>query len=269
MPNGQHHSQYPPQKPRAFRMSRTIFALMLREMSTTYGRSAFGYLWAILEPAAGIMLLTFVFSMAFRSPPIGDSFPLFYATGFLPFIAYMDISQKTSVALRFSRPLMAFPAVTYADALLARLLLNCLTQFLVFGVVLGAITYLYGAEVIINYPILLSGILMAFTLGFGIGVLNCFLLSMFPIWERTWAILTRPLFIISGIFFLPESVPEPFRSWVLYNPIVHVIGQVRRGVYQTYAGDYVSPIYVYGLSLTCLMVGLIFLRRYHRYILQD
>ena len=51
---------------RRFASLRAIAALVLREMSTTNGRSPGGYLWAILEPAAGIALLTIVPGRATR-----------------------------------------------------------------------------------------------------------------------------------------------------------------------------------------------------------
>ena len=53
-------------------MGRTVLALMLREMATTYGRSAGGYLWAILDPVLGIALLSVLFSLALRHPPRAD-----------------------------------------------------------------------------------------------------------------------------------------------------------------------------------------------------
>ncbi len=68
------------QRPRGFRSLRTVSALVLREMSTTYGRSAIGYLWAFIEPTAGLVLLTLVMSIIVVAPPIGTSFALFYAS---------------------------------------------------------------------------------------------------------------------------------------------------------------------------------------------
>ena len=94
---------------------RTIGALFIREMSTTHGRNAFGYAWAVLEPVAGIALLSLVFSLAFRSPSLGTNFPLFYASGLLPFMAYMDVSQKVAQSIRFSRQLIFYPGVTFVD----------------------------------------------------------------------------------------------------------------------------------------------------------
>lgn len=244
--------------------TRTIIALMLREMSTSYGRSALGYLWAILEPVAGVMLLTFLFSFAFNSPPIGHHFGLFYASGVLPFLAYMDVSQKISVSLRYSQPLMSYPGVTFFDALMARFIINSLTQVMVFVVVFACLFGIYKLNATFDVPKLALGFAMTFALALGVGTLNCFLLSSYPLWERIWAVLNRPLFIVSCVFFLFTSIPEPFRSWLWWNPIVHLIGQVRSGIYPTYDAHYVSPFYVFMVSGVTFALGLLLLRRYHR-----
>lgn len=248
---------------------RSISALMLREMSTTYGRSALGYFWAVLEPSAGIILLTAIFSLAFVDPAIGTSFPLFYATGMMPFLAYTDVSQKTSVALRFSKALMFYPRVTFVDALIARFLTNAISQILITAIVFWVIIVFSRLDVLLAPVAIFNGFLMAFALALGIGTLNCYLLSVYPFWERAWAVLNRPMFIISGIFYVFNSVPMPYRDWLWWNPLVHIIGQVRRGVYPTYDGSYVSPLYVYSISAVCFATGLLLLRRYHRDISND
>lgn len=260
-------ANFTPQNPRSFRMGRTVGALVLREMSTTYGRTSFGYLWAILEPAAGILLLTIVFSLALRSPGLGTNFPLYYASGLLPFMAYMDISAKVSHSLRFSKPLMSFPAVTYMDALLGRLVLNGLTQFMVVCLVLALIVQAYQLDVSFNYAEVAGGLCLAIYLGFSFGAINCFLFERFPSWERIWGIAMRPMFFISCIFFLFESVPPPFNDILWFNPLVHITGLVRRGIYASYPATYVSVLYVVGLASVLLVLGLLLLRKHHRDLL--
>lgn len=256
-----------PSPARRFKTSRTVAALLLREISTTHGRSSIGYLWAVLEPVAGIALLTFIFALTFHAPPMGNSFAFFYASGFLPFTAYLDISAKVSASIRFSRPLLFYPGVTFVDALVARFLLSAMTQILVIAIVVGAMIPLLGIEAILDLPAIGLALLMTGALALGIGTLNCFLIEALPSWERIWAILNRPLFIVSAVFFLFESVPLPYRDWLWFNPLVHIVGQMRKGFYPTYEGSYVSPVYVFAVSGVCLLLGLVFLGRYHRNIL--
>ncbi|MBS4011431.1 MAG: ABC transporter permease [Roseovarius sp.] len=245
----------------------TVIALMLREMSATYGRSALGYLWAVLEPVAGIFLLTFIFSLGFKSPSLGTNFPLFFATGILPFMAYMDISNKMSVSLRFSKQLLFYPGVTYTDALIARFILNVITSIMIAVILLPLIIIVYDLNVIVDMGAIAWGYTLTFALGAGIGTLNCFLLSVFPIWERAWAVLNRPLLIISGVIFLFDSIPLPYRDWMWWNPLIHPIGLVRKGIYSTYDATYVSSVFVMAVSGITLALGLLLLRRYHRDII--
>lgn len=248
---------------------RVVMALILREMTTSYGRSPGGYLWAILEPVLALGLMSFVFSMAFRSPGLGDNFPLFYATGYLPFMLYSDLAAKVGQAIRFSRPLLTYPSVKFSDAILARFLLNAMTHLVVALVVFSGIIMIFDAKNILYLPAILNAFLMAMTLGLGVGTLNCFLTMRFPIWERIWVIANRPLFIISCILFLFDSVPEPFRSVLWYNPLVHVTGEMRRGFYATYDASYVEPTFAYGISIGSLLLGLILLGRYNRKLLNE
>lgn len=252
---------------RRFRILRSISALVVREMSTTYGRSFGGYFWAVAEPVAGIALLSFVFSLALRSPPIGDNFPIYYATGFLPFILFRDVQQKTAACLRFSRQLLFYPTVSYADALIGRFILTTLTQVLVFYLVISVIMGIWETRTFMDPTLILSSLGAAAVLGVGIGTLNCYLFWIAPVWEQVWTVLNRPLVLISGVIFLHERVPQPWQDYLWWNPLVHVTGQMRRGFYPQYQGEYVTMLYVYGIGLVALVIGLILLNRYNRDIL--
>lgn len=249
---------------RSFPSARAILALVLREMSTTYGRSPGGYLWAFIQPIAGIALLSAIFSLGFKTPRIGTNFAIFYATGLIPFMMALDLASKMAASISFSRALLNYPAVTFVDALVGRFIVNILTQLLVAYVVLTGIILIFDTKTVVDFPIVVNGFCLAIVLGVGIGTLNCFLFTMFPVWQVTWSILTRPLVLISGVIFIYDFVPEPYASYLWYNPFVHVVGEVRKGFYPGYHALYVSSLYAYGVGLACLILGLIFLSRYHR-----
>lgn len=251
-----------------FRMARTVVALMLREISTRYGRSPGGYLWEIVEPIAGIALLSFVFSLTFRTPAIGTNFPLFYASGFLPFSIYLDLSGKIAKSLTFSRPFLQYPSVTFVDTIIARLLLNVLTQMTVVVLILYGIEVIYDLDIIWNFAALAAGLAMVIVLAAGIGMLNAYLFLEFPIWERGWSILMRPLFLLSGVFFLYSQMPAGAQKVLWYNPLLHVVAMFRKGIYGTYNADYASPLYVVSLGVVLIFFGLLLLRRHHQRLLE-
>ncbi len=250
------------------RMARTVVALMLREMATTYGRSAGGYIWAVLEPVLGVVLLTVLFSMALRSPGLGSNFPLFYATGYLPFAMFSGLANKTAASIRYSRPFLAYPSVTFVDALIARVVLNVLTNVAVIAIVIGGIFVIYQLPGPVDMASVFEALLLVALLGSGVGVLNCYLMTAFPIWEHIWHILTRPLFLVSGIFFLYDLMPAKAQDLLWYNPLIHCVGLMRRGFYPTYEASYLSRAFVVGVALTLLLAGLALLERNHRKLLE-
>ncbi len=238
-------------------------------MATTYGRSPGGYVWAIAEPVGAIAVLSVAFSIAFHAPSLGSNFPLFYATGYLPFMMYSDLAAKVATSIRFSRPLLFYPRVTYIDAIIARWILNALTHMLVFAIVVSGIAVAYGVQLQIRFESVALSLFLAGMLGGSVGVMNCFMFMRFPLWERLWGIANRPLFIISGVFFVFESIPDPYRGFLWYNPIVHLVGSMRHGLYPDYRADYVSPAYVLGVSLVVLVVGLQLLQRFHKELINQ
>jgi capsular polysaccharide transport system permease protein len=272
--NPEDWSLRPAQRPRLrtvrprFVSLRTVTALVLREMSTTYGRSPGGYLWAVLEPAAGIALLTFVFALFLRNPPLGDSFALFYATGIIPFLTFSDISNKIAQALNFSRSLLAYPRITFLDAIVARLLLNGMTQVMVAAVIFGVMLNLIETRTILHLDDAALALVLAAMLALGVGTLNCYLVTRFPVWQQVWGIAMRPLGLISGIIHVYDMLPRELQAVLWYNPLVHVLGLMRRAFYVGYDAPYVSVPYVVGVALVCFALGLALLRKTYHDLLQ-
>lgn len=248
---------------------RCVGALVLREMATTHGRIPGGYLWAVAEPLLGIALLSAIFAISFHAPALGSSFPLFYASGLLPFLAFSDITGKLAQALNFSRPLFAYPAVGVLDALLARFLLATLTQLAVASLLLTGLLSLSETRATPQVAVLASAGGLLAVLSFGIGAMNCLLIGLAPLWQRIWAIAMRPMFLISGVFFTFEAVPLPWRDVLWWSPLIHIVGLVRRGLYPGYDAAYVSGSYVLALGLGLSLLAGIGLRRWYRDILSD
>jgi len=213
-------------------------------------------------------LLSVVFSLAFHAPSLGTNFVLFYASAYLPFMLFMDVSGKVATSIRFSKPLLDYPALTMPDVIIARFVLNFITHLLVILLFLTGIFLIFDLPLQIEFSAIANCLAMAGALALGVGVMNCYLMMAFPVYERLWQIATRPLVIVSGLFFLLESVPIPFRDALWWNPLFHITGEMRRGLYPIYGATYVSPIYVYLLSLCLITIGFLILKRNYRDLLQ-
>lgn len=258
-----------PQPARRFKTARTILALVLREMQTTYGKNAGGYAWALLEPIGGIAVLALVLTLVnIRTPGLGTNLPLFLASGLLMLTMFGALSGRISQSVMFSKPLLFYPGVRYLDAIVARFLLNAITQLLVLYIVIAGIVLLFDLRLVLRMEWVLLAVGLTWVFALGVGVMNAFLIGMAPVWQQVWSILTRPLFLISTVFYTFEAIPGEWRDVLWWNPLVHVVGYMRRGLYPTYDAAWASWSYVAGLGATLLVLGLLFLWRFHRRILE-
>lgn len=247
---------------------RGMVALILREMSTRYGRSPGGYAWSVLEPLGMIVILAIGFSLLFRSPALGTSFILFFATGFVPFSTFQKISNVSARSIDFSRALLAYPVLGWGEAVLARLILNTLVQALVACAVLGGILLVQETTAILSVGPILLAMSLAVLIGFGVGLVNCVLIGFFPAWENVWTIATRPLFLGSGVLILYRDLPPLAQDILWFNPLLHIAGIMREGFYPTYVAQYVSLPFTAGVALGLVALGLLLMQRFHLELLE-
>ncbi len=233
-----------------------MFALVIREMTTRYGNKFGGYMWAVLDPVLTIAVLTSIFSAVARVPALGRSFPLFFATGYVVFYMYRSTSEQVSSAIEANRALLNYPIVTPFDAIFARILLQAATLFVVTVLLFGGLALVTPLERL-NFEPIFTASFFAILLGAGVGSCNIVFFHMNSTYQQIWGIVNRPAFIISGVFFLPEALPPPFRDYLMWVPFVHLVGLFRTGFYPTYRASYVDMTYVIGFSVSTLVIGLL------------
>ncbi|SFR15587.1 ABC transporter permease [Poseidonocella sedimentorum] len=245
-----------------FRSMRTIFALILREMTTSYGRTPGGYLWAVLEPIAVIAILSVAFSLLLRAPSLGTSFILFYASAVLPLRFFLIIQSSIAGAINFNRGLMAYPRVTVFDSVFARGILALLTQIMVNAIVLWGIFQFEDIREIIDPGPILLAYACSLWLAFGVGMLHAYLTYAFQLYARVWNVSSRPLLLLSGVFYTFEDLPQIARDIFWYNPMIHITGLSRSGYFASYHPEYISLSYVFVFGLIPMFFGALILRRF-------
>jgi capsular polysaccharide transport system permease protein len=252
-----------------FQRLRVIAALVMRGMGARNSRSAGGYLWAILEPLGGTLLLAVAFSLMLRTPPLGTSFILFYATGIIPFRLYSAMANQVSGAISSNRGLLAYPVVNPLDAVFAKFALTFVTDFLVAVGLFTGIALFTDADIALDLAPVAAAFVLASLLGLGVGTLNCVLFGFFPTWKNVWSVLSRPLFLLSGVLYIYEGVPVAFQAILWWNPLLHVIGLMRAGFYASYEPAYVSVPYVLAIAGTLFLVGGWLLRRHASFLIEQ
>ena len=247
---------------------RVLYAIMLRETRTRYGRQRLGYLWAIIEPMLFVGIFFALFSLAGRPEASGMPLLTFLITGASTYILFRDGLMSCMTASTMNKSLLAFPQVTLFDLTTARGLLEMATHF-------TAALLLILSVACFDEPVEVENMLSATFWFFSAGVLGLgggmgfgALVTLFPsVQPLVQAILGRPMFFISGLFFTTDMVPENVLDFALLNPLLHITELIRSAFFREFESQHASPEFVILFILAVLFLGMLIQRALRRRIL--
>ena len=235
---------------------RVIGALVLRETRSRFGRSQLGYLWAIAEPLSYVILFSLIISSMGRHPPFGPDSALFFATGILPYFLFSNLVRSVSAAFDANEALLTYPIVKPIDTLFARGALELATSGLVMIVMFTGLTIVNRVPGPANMPVLAAAMLGLALLGFGVGAVNAVMGRLFSSWRQIYDTATRPLMLVSAVFFTLDSLPSSIRDAVAMIPVAHGVELFRAGYYSNYHSTAVDAGYLLASGLVLSLMGL-------------
>ena len=244
---------------------RVWVALILRESKTRFGRNKLGFLWALIEPLAYVGMFLVIRGALRDRIPFGQDMALFLVTGILTFRMFMAVTSRGLGAIVSNLALIAYPPVKPLDVIMARVVLETLTMYVIWAITLGLLSIFIEGEVIADHAKLVAALAALTYLSFSFATLNGVLGVLWPTWERIWGLFRFPMFITAGIFFLPVSMPPAMQAVIEWNPVLHAIEWVRTAIYMTYE-PLLSIPYLLGFSTLALCVALV-LERGYRYVI--
>ncbi len=234
-----------------------IRALMRREIRARFAGGPLGYLWVFLTPLAWIGALVVSFEHLGRSPAIGADVPSFVATGMLPYVVFRQTITAMSRAAAGARSLMHLAPMTMGDILIAAALLELLNALVIFAVIFLLIAIAYGPVWPADPLTVMLAVGQAALLGAAFGRLAAALGRISDVFARLIPIALRPLFWISGIFFIAAELPGPIAAILWWNPLLHVVEMLRGGFFAGFSPSIADPGYVLGASAFLAALALI------------
>lgn len=239
---------------------RVVGALVLREMHTRFGEFKAGYLWAVVEP--GIHVLSFAFIIAYfaHAAPLGSSLEVFVATAVIPYFYWRDMLTRVEAAARANRALLFFPIVKVIDTIFARIILEVATWLIVAALALLVLGLMGFNAIPANILKCLWVMIVIGWVGAGIGLVNSAISIFTHAWEKVLHVILRPVYLLSGVAFIPSGLPNGVRDMIWYLPTAHLIDWMREGFYEDYHSDFLSLDYIMYFGATTWLIGL-FLER--------
>jgi lipopolysaccharide transport system permease protein len=233
----------------SFRYRELIWALALKDLKVRYKRSVLGFLWALLNPALLMIVLTLVFSTVMRMNV--KHYAIFLLTVLIP---WTFLSQSLAYAVESIVgngeliKKVAVPKLVFPVAAVISNLINLLLSIVPLALIALAVGQpFYWTWVYLPVPLV---ILTIFTLG------ATFLFATANVYYRDVAhivqILLQVLFYLTPIIYSVEMVPAQFRWVFRLNPLVYVFNGFRLAVYW----GQLPRIQSFGASLVCALLSL-------------
>ena len=239
--------------------ARVIFSLMLREMHTRHANTRLGFAWAIVEPLAHLSVLAVVFTVFNRGrPPLGEDWFFFYATGVIPFLMWSHVTTNGFHGLVANTQVLQIPAIRRLDVLVASALVE-----LAIAVAVGAVMFYafwaLGRGPAPRDPIaVIQAVLVLWLFAFGLSLINATVETVNGSWLKIWPSIIRLQYFTSGIFYVPQEMPDWLRDILVLNPVLLCLDWLRTGFFDQYDPPWLDKPYAVVVSLLVVLFGLAF-----------
>lgn len=248
---------------------RVIWALVLREIMTRYGRHNIGFLWVFVEP----MLFTLgVAALWTASEQLhGSDLPIiaFAITGYSSVLLWRNMPGRCIGALAPNLSLLYHRNVRPIDIYLSRLLLEVAgaTMSFVFLVIFfGFLGDLKMPEDVLQIA---GGWAMLAWFGAGLALVLGALSEVSETVDKIWGPSSYLLFPLSGAAYLVDALPKSAQDFVLWLPMVHGVEYLREGYFGSQVTAHYDLSYMALCNVVLTVLGLAQVRKISRTVLPE
>ncbi len=245
---------------------RVIWALLMREVITRFGRRNLGVLWLIGEPMIFTLGVTALWTAARMDH--GSPLPIvaFAVTGYSSVLMWRNTVGRCTNALQANMALLYHRNVQAVDVFLTRILLEtggATGSFIVLTTFFVAIEQIAPPS---DVGLVLAGWLMlgwfAAALALTVGALT----TWSHLVERLWHPISYLLFPLSGAAFMVDWLPPRAQEVVLLLPMVHGVEMLREGYFGNLVRTHYDIGYMATWSLALTLFGLFLTREASRHV---
>lgn len=232
-------------------------ALLLRETVNRIAAGRAAWAWILLEPLTNVLFMLFMFT-AVRVRTIGGiDAVIWLMIGMVSFFLFRRTGTQCMNAIGANRALFTYRQVKPVDTVLVRAATEGFLMILV-TVILFAGLALFGHNVMPADPLgLMAAMFGLWMAGLGFGLVTSVVIELIPEMAKVLGIVMMPLYFMSGVMMQVGAVPEPYRGWLLFNPVAHGLEASRLAFTPYYhAIPELSVAYLYFCALAMVFFGL-------------
>jgi ABC-2 type transport system permease protein/capsular polysaccharide transport system permease protein len=235
---------------------RVIWALILRETLTRYGRHNIGFLWLFAEPMLFTVAVTALWT-ATKSVH-GSNLPIvaFAITGYSSVLLWRNMPGRCIRAIEPNLGLMHHRNVRPLDIYFSRLILEAAGAGMSFVFLVLFFHFLGWLDFPENVLQVAGGWLMLAWFGMGLALLIGALSEQSETVEKLWHPTAYILFPLSGAAFLVDALPKEAQHYVLLLPMVHGVEYLREGYFGSQITAHYEMAFMAIVNIVLTLLGL-------------
>lgn len=240
--------------------TRVLGALMLRELTTRFGRENIGFLWVMVEPLLFAGLVGVMWRVTKGPEEYGVAIVAFVATGYIPLVLFRSVVSRAVASFTANGSLMYHRQIKILDLILVRFLIELIGHmmaYLFIAVLLGSLGFFPWPY---DFGLLMLGFAYYALFSFAIAIVVAPLSEMSEVMEKIIPVTTYLMVPFSGAFFITSAMAPAARDFVLYSPPVHGMEMMRYGVFGPVIDPHYDFIYPLQFCLPCIAFGLLLCR---------
>lgn len=238
-------------------------ALFLREALSRLASGRAAWLWLLFEPMLHVLILLLLFATIRVRNIGGIDTSAWLMAGMLCYFMFKRNATQVTNAVSANLALFTYRQVKPTDTALVRAFFEGVLN-IVITVILFLGAALFGLYMIpVDTLLVFSAFLGLWLIGLGFGLIVSVAKELIPELGRVINIMMMPLYLCSGVMMPINNIPQPYRDWLLFNPLLHGTEAARLGFAPYYhAIPGLSITYIYGFALTLIFFGLALHRRF-------
>lgn len=238
-------------------------ALFLRESLSRLFSSRVAWIWVFAEPMFHVAYLVLMFTVVRVHTVGGIDTVVWIIVGLLGFFVFQRTGEQAQSAVSANQALFAYRQVKPIDTVFARAGLEGFFMIIVTLLLLAA-AGLLGHDVIPDDPLtVLAAFFGLWLVGLGFGLITSLVSELAVEAGLILKLILRPMYLISGVMYPIWLVPQPYREWLMLNPVAHGLEAIRLGFSPYYhAVPELSLTYLYSVALVMVFFGLALYRRF-------
>ena len=243
---------------------RVVGALIVRELTTRFGRENIGFLWIVVEPLMFATLVGFLWRVIKGPEEHGINIFAFVATGYIPLTLFRLAVARSAMIFTANAGLLYHKQVKVLDFVLVRFLIEMLGATTAYIVILVIYMLLGVLPMPADVGELIGGWLLYCLFVFSLCLILAPLSEMSDILEKIIPVAMYVMIPFSGTFTMASWFSPGVRGWVLWSAPADTMEIMREGVFGENIQAYYSVWVPLATSLVMMAVGLLMCRRVRR-----